>query len=184
MSSSTTASEAEQKELLEIIVTNLPLEKSSSSLTATRILFGLLRTTNILNTSKACRAALEKKIGMQLKQATLDDLLIPSYSYLNETLRCWLCWEDLKPFPWWITRNKPNQRRRKQRSQIAGINAIRKIDRWLFSKIASDANLKPNKFYRKVVWCGLLELQSDLFLQRSSVSFKSVKYICCPQQPK
>ena len=40
----------------------------------------LLRTTNILNTSKACRAALEKKIGMQLEQATLDDLLIRSYS--------------------------------------------------------------------------------------------------------
>ena len=84
MSSSTTASEAEQKELLEIIVTNLPLEKSSRSLTATRILFELLRTTNILNTSKACRAALEKKIGMQLEQATLDDLLIPSYSCLKK----------------------------------------------------------------------------------------------------
>nr|POE73873.1 btb/poz domain-containing protein [Quercus suber] len=86
MSSSTTASEAKQIELLETIVTNLPLEKSSRSLTATRFLFGLLRTTNILNTSKACRAALEKKIGMQLKHATLDDLLISSYSYLNETL--------------------------------------------------------------------------------------------------
>ena len=78
--SSTTASEAEQKELLEIIFTNLPLEKSSRSLMATRILFRLLRTTNILNTSKACSAALEKKIGMQLEQATLDDLLIRSYS--------------------------------------------------------------------------------------------------------
>ncbi|MFS7945092.1 putative NPH3 domain-containing protein [Helianthus anomalus] len=46
----------------------------------------MLRAANILNASDACRATLEKKIGLQLEQATLDDLLIPSYSYLKEML--------------------------------------------------------------------------------------------------
>ncbi|RVW57185.1 BTB/POZ domain-containing protein [Vitis vinifera] len=84
--SSSVVSETEQRELLEAIITNLPSENSSRSSIATRFLFGLLRTANILNASEASRAALERKIGSQLEQATLDDLLIPSYSYLNETL--------------------------------------------------------------------------------------------------
>ena len=75
-SSSTTTFEAEQKELLETIVTSLPLEKSSRSSIATRFLFRLLRIANILNAFEAYRAALEKKIGLQLEQATLDNLLI------------------------------------------------------------------------------------------------------------
>ncbi|XLS75177.1 hypothetical protein HN51_032042 [Arachis hypogaea] len=39
-----------------------------------------------LNASEDCRDVLEKKIGSQLEEATLDDLLIPNYSYLNEML--------------------------------------------------------------------------------------------------
>jgi hypothetical protein len=34
----------------------------------------------------ACRLDLETRIGMQLEQATLDDLLIPSFSYTGDTL--------------------------------------------------------------------------------------------------
>ncbi|PON88677.1 NPH3 domain containing protein [Trema orientale] len=41
---------------------------------------------NVLNISETSKSALEKKLGSQLEQATLDDLLIPSYSYLNEML--------------------------------------------------------------------------------------------------
>ncbi|PQP92499.1 hypothetical protein Pyn_24918 [Prunus yedoensis var. nudiflora] len=56
--SSSLASEGQQRELLETIISNLPLEKSSRPSTATRFLFGLLRTANILNASEACKAAL------------------------------------------------------------------------------------------------------------------------------
>ena len=80
---------------METIVTNLSLEKSSRSSTATRFLFWLLRTVNILNAFEACRDALEKKIGLQLEQATLDNLLIPSYLYLNETLYNVDCFERI-----------------------------------------------------------------------------------------
>ncbi|XP_008776877.1 BTB/POZ domain-containing protein At5g66560-like isoform X2 [Phoenix dactylifera] len=81
------ASETEQRELLETVITNLPPEKSLRlGRTTTRLLFGLLRTVNILRASEASRTALERKIASQLEQATLDDLLIPSFSYLAETL--------------------------------------------------------------------------------------------------
>ncbi|KAB2617279.1 BTB/POZ domain-containing protein [Pyrus ussuriensis x Pyrus communis] len=68
--SSGLASESQQRELLEIIISNLPLEKSSRPSTVTRFLFGLLRTANILNASDACKAALEKKIA-KLTPATM-----------------------------------------------------------------------------------------------------------------
>ncbi|KAL0755722.1 hypothetical protein Bca101_093390 [Brassica carinata] len=84
-SSSNIASKNQQRELLETVISYLPIHNSSATST-TRSLFGLLRPAIILNTSENCRTVLEKKIGSHLEKATLDDLLIPSYSYLNETL--------------------------------------------------------------------------------------------------
>lgn len=76
-------SEAEQLFLLETIESLLPLEEGVIS---TSFLFGLLKIAILLNASMACRANLEKRIGAQLEQATLDDILIPSYSHALETL--------------------------------------------------------------------------------------------------
>ncbi|XP_061360574.1 BTB/POZ domain-containing protein At5g66560 [Gastrolobium bilobum] len=151
-SSSSVPSEAEQKELLETVVSNLPTEKSSKSATATRFLFGLLRTANILNSSAACRDALERKIGSQLEEATLDDLLVPSYSYLNETLYDVDCAERI------LSHFLDGLEARNNAAAAAiegGDGATRSpslmlvgklIDGYL-SEIASDANLKPEKFY-------------------------------------
>lgn len=75
--------EHEQRILVETIVSLLPPEKNTASCT---FLFGLLRTAIILDTTIACRLDLERRIGMQLDQATLDDLLIPSFSYTGDTL--------------------------------------------------------------------------------------------------
>ncbi|KAE8656003.1 Detected protein of confused Function [Hibiscus syriacus] len=61
-SSAAPISESEQLELLETIIWILPLEKTRST-TATRFLFGLLRTANILNESESSKTTLEKKIG-------------------------------------------------------------------------------------------------------------------------
>ncbi|KAG0614901.1 hypothetical protein M758_6G212700 [Ceratodon purpureus] len=80
---SSTAMEHEQRILVETIVSLLPPEKNTASCS---FLFGLLRTAIILDTTIACRLDLEKRIGMQLEQATLDDLLIPSFSYTGDTL--------------------------------------------------------------------------------------------------
>ena len=62
-----------QRKLLEMVILNLPLEKSSKVATTMRFLFRLLRAANILNAFEAYRDALEKKIGLQLKEATLGN---------------------------------------------------------------------------------------------------------------
>ncbi|GLU19294.1 hypothetical protein SLE2022_355540 [Rubroshorea leprosula] len=76
-------SEGEQKLLLEEIDSLLPMQKG---LVSTKFLSGLLRTAMILRSNPSCISNLEKRIGMQLDQATLEDLLMPNFSYSMETL--------------------------------------------------------------------------------------------------
>lgn len=154
-SSSSLASESQQRELLETIISNLPLENTSRPSTATRFLFGLLRTAHILNASQACKAALEKKIGSQLQQATLDDLLIPSYSYLNETLYDVDCVERILGY--FLDGLDPRNRDGIERQDEDGgdiedarspsLMLVGKLTDEYLSEIASDANLKPDRFY-------------------------------------
>lgn len=146
-SSSSVATEAEQKELLETLVSNLPFQKSSKAATATRFFFGLLRTANILTASEACRDALEKKIGLQLEEATLDDLLVPSYSYLNETLYDVECVERILSYflESLDARNAASNEDAAARSPA--LMLVGKLIDGYLSEIASDANLKPEKFY-------------------------------------
>ncbi|KAK8517582.1 hypothetical protein V6N13_127749 [Hibiscus sabdariffa] len=160
-SSASVVSQSEQRELLETIISNLPLEKSRSrSSTETRFLFGLLRTANILNASESSKAALEKKIGIQLEQATLDDLLIPSYSYLNETLYDVDCIE--RTLGYFLDRLEERTAEGTEGNCykiIDNNNSVRPsalmvvgklIDGYL-SEIASDANLKTEKFYNLAI---------------------------------
>lgn len=161
-SSSSVVSETEQRELLETVISNLPLEKSStrSSTTNTRFLFGLLRTANILNVSEKTKSALEKKLGSQLEQATLDDLLIPSYSYLNETLYDVDCVErilgyflnnfqhrrntaGIQPEPEDDAGNGDGE---DNSSRSPALMLVGKLIDGYLSEIASDANLKPERF--------------------------------------
>ncbi|OVA17086.1 BTB/POZ-like [Macleaya cordata] len=75
--------EHEKRVVLETIVTLLPVEKNTMSVS---FLSMLLRASIYLETTVACRLDLEKRIGQQLGQAVLDDLLIPSYSFTGDTL--------------------------------------------------------------------------------------------------
>ncbi|KAK9285942.1 hypothetical protein L1049_025144 [Liquidambar formosana] len=146
-SSSSIPSEEEQRELLETIIMNLPLEKSSRSSTATRFLFGLLRTANILNASEACKAALERKIGSQLDQATLDDLLVPSYSYLNETLYDVDCVERiLAYFLDGLDERSAGGMEGEDGVRSTAMMLVGKLIDGYLSEIAADANLKTEKF--------------------------------------
>lgn len=154
-SSSSIPSETEQRELLETIIAYLPEEKSSSSSTATRLLFGLLRTANILNASEGCRTTLEKKIGVQLEQATLDDLLIPSYSYLNETLYDVDCVERILRYflEGLEERSASRIEGEEENSSVrsAALMLVGKLIDGYLSEIASDANLKPDRFYQLAI---------------------------------
>ncbi|XP_068663514.1 BTB/POZ domain-containing protein At5g03250-like [Aristolochia californica] len=75
--------ESEQRSLLEEIVDLLPSKKC---VTSTKFLLGLLRTAMILHASPSSRENLEKRIGVQLDEAALEDLLIPNLGYSVETL--------------------------------------------------------------------------------------------------
>lgn len=75
--------EEDQKLLLEEIDQLLPMHKG---LVSVKFLFGLLRTAKILRVNPSCTSNLEKRIGIQLDQATLEDLLMPNFSYSMETL--------------------------------------------------------------------------------------------------
>ncbi|KAL8117547.1 hypothetical protein AgCh_015432 [Apium graveolens] len=154
-STSLPPSQDEQRELLETIISNLPREKRlASSTPAIKFLFGLLRTSNILNIDEIYRNALEKKIGSQLEQATLDDLLIPSYSYLNETLYDVDCVERILSYfldelEITMTRNEDGQDNDNIRS--SELMLVGKLIDGYLSEIASDANLKHDKFYKFAV---------------------------------
>ncbi|XVF76448.1 hypothetical protein PTKIN_Ptkin13bG0266900 [Pterospermum kingtungense] len=75
-------SEADQRSLLEEIVELLPNKKG---VTSSKFLIRLLRTAMVLHASPSCRENLEKRVGAQLDQVLLVDLLIPNMSY-SETL--------------------------------------------------------------------------------------------------
>lgn len=162
-SSSTTttsaASENEQREILETITSNLPLDKSSSissTTTTTRFLFGLLRTAIILDASETCRDLLERKIGSQLERATLDDLLVPSYSYLNETLY------DVDLVERILSHFLDSLEEQQQSNTTTALVVeadgrspslmlVGKLIDGFLAEIASDANLKSGKFYNLAI---------------------------------
>ncbi|XP_062115115.1 BTB/POZ domain-containing protein At5g03250-like [Humulus lupulus] len=82
-SSGATISESEMRTLLEEIVGLLPYKKG---VTSSKSLLKLLRVAMILQASSSCRENLEKRIGTQLDQASLVDLLIPNMGYSVETV--------------------------------------------------------------------------------------------------
>lgn len=78
-----TPSEADQRNLIEEIVELLPNEKG---IAPAKFLLGCLRTAMALYANSSCCASLEKRIGAQLDEADLEDLLIPNIGYSMETL--------------------------------------------------------------------------------------------------
>ncbi|XP_074571209.1 BTB/POZ domain-containing protein At5g66560-like [Curcuma longa] len=161
-SSAPVASETEQRELLETVIANLPVGKNSaataSSASATKFLFGLLRTAHILRASETARTALERKIASQLEMATLDDLLIPSYSCLAETLydvdcverilRYYLAGIEAERAPLGNEEGEEVERAAAVAgiaSQTSLLKLVGKLVDAYLAEIASDANLKVDK---------------------------------------
>lgn len=75
--------EHEKRVVLETIVSLLPREKNAIPVS---FLSMVLRAATCLETTVACRLDLEKRIGLQLVEAVLDDLLIPSFSLVGNTM--------------------------------------------------------------------------------------------------
>ncbi|CAD6255576.1 unnamed protein product [Miscanthus lutarioriparius] len=156
------SSDGEQKALLETVIANLPEETIKSSAhtgtavgaTTARILFGLLRMVNILHASEASRDMLERRTAARLPDAAVDDLLIPSYSYLVGTLYDVDCVERIVPY-FLEGRDVADEGNEEEGSEAEtpGREASRRamlavgrlVDAYL-GEIATDAYLKPDKF--------------------------------------
>ncbi|XP_020217386.1 BTB/POZ domain-containing protein At1g67900 [Cajanus cajan] len=69
--------------LLESLVSLLPAEKGAVSC---GFLLKLLKASNILNASSSSKMELARRVGLQLEEATVNDLLIPSLSRTNDTV--------------------------------------------------------------------------------------------------
>ncbi|CAN6286887.1 unnamed protein product [Urochloa humidicola] len=156
LASAPVSSEVEQKELLEAVVASLPAGRCSGRVVTAKFLFALLRTAHILRASDAARAALERKAGTQLEQATLEDVLIPSYSGAAETLydvdcvervvRWFLSDEELaSPAAIEVEEEAAGGGEVSRRSAVAMVQVGKLVDSYL-AEVASDANLKPAKF--------------------------------------
>uniref|UniRef100_A0A0D3GU21 NPH3 domain-containing protein n=1 Tax=Oryza barthii TaxID=65489 RepID=A0A0D3GU21_9ORYZ len=83
LASAPASSEVEQRDLLEAVVTSVPTDKCSGRVVTAKFLFAQLWTAHIL---LALDAALGRKAATQLEHATLEDVLIPSYSGGMKTL--------------------------------------------------------------------------------------------------
>ncbi|KAJ3670105.1 hypothetical protein LUZ60_010429 [Juncus effusus] len=143
-------SEEEQRELLETIISSLPTENTSSTGQNTnraKFLFGLLRTGSILGIPEGSRSSLERKIASQLESAQIDDLLIPSYSHLVETLYDVDCVERIvRWFLEGLERNgEENGDDNGEEMERKLVKVGRLIDGYL-GEIATDGNLRPERF--------------------------------------
>ncbi|KAI5661345.1 hypothetical protein M9H77_20668 [Catharanthus roseus] len=67
----------DQRMIIESLISIIPPQKDSVTCS---FLLRLLRMANMLKVAPALVTELEKRVGMQFEQATLPDLLIPSYS--------------------------------------------------------------------------------------------------------
>ncbi|GAB2280805.1 hypothetical protein Dimus_015428 [Dionaea muscipula] len=126
----TASSEDDQKLLIQDIDRLLPFQKG---IVSTKFLFGLLRTAMILRADPACISSLEKRIGVQLDQAALEDLLMPTFSYTMETLYNVECVQRILDH--FLTMDHA----------VAGGGRRRCVPSTM-AKVAPDINLKQPKF--------------------------------------
>lgn len=129
----------------------LPDQKGAAS---TKFLFGLLRTAMIVKASSSCLSDLERRIGMQLDEASLDDLLIPNFSNSLETLYDVDCIvRILKHFlaadqssTGGATPGGVDDEHLMSSPSLAPITAVAKLMDGYMAEIAPDVNLKLSKF--------------------------------------
>ncbi|CAI9767909.1 unnamed protein product [Fraxinus pennsylvanica] len=74
---------SKHKLLLESIISLLPAEKGAVS---SSFLLKLLKAVNIVKASSSTKMELARRVGIQLEDATVNDLLIPSLSHTSDTI--------------------------------------------------------------------------------------------------
>lgn len=144
--------EGEQMVLIEEIETMLPISKGVL-LVPTSFLAGMLRTVMILGAnrrreSSVCLSNLERRIGLQLDHAGLEDLLLPNLSYSVETL--YNVDSVHRIVNHFLSTDSDNNNddiaTTLSSSSLTPITTVGKLIDSFLAEIASDVNLKPSNF--------------------------------------
>ncbi|KAJ4843597.1 hypothetical protein Tsubulata_029022, partial [Turnera subulata] len=141
---SLTPAPVDQRVLIETIEKLLPEKRGK---TFCRFLIGLLRVALILGVSQTCQESLEKKVGMQLEEASLDGLLIPTYSD-SDTLYDTDCVLRIMDHFMSSASRVPPFSPSLDLETSPSAEPLRKVAKLLdnyIAEVASDVNLKPRK---------------------------------------
>lgn len=185
------SAEHEQRILLESIVSMLPAEKN---IFPTNFLLTMLRTAIILDTTVACQLDLERRASSQLEHASVDDILVPTYSNAGDSLfdvevvqrvlstyvQQEECQERLSSGAIYDTDDLGSPSRR-------GLMKVAKVIDMYLAEVAPDSNLKVSTFvslgevlpeYSRVIDDGLYRA-IDIFLKaHPSTSDLERKKLC------
>ncbi|EEF38378.1 BTB/POZ domain-containing protein At5g17580 [Ricinus communis] len=122
-----------KRDVIEAVESLLPHEKGLIPCT---ILFKMLKFAIPLESSSECQNGLENRIGKQLEQATVEDLLILSQGYAKETQYDIECVRRL------LKQFYGNY----SSSDSSGLNAVAQLIEEFIIEVASDIDLKINTF--------------------------------------
>ncbi|CAL0309492.1 unnamed protein product [Lupinus luteus] len=139
----------EQRMIIESLISIIPPQKDSVSCS---FLLRLLRMANMLKVSAALVTELEKRVGMQFEQATLSDLLIPSYDKSETMYDVDLLQRLLEHFLVQEQTESPSPSRKSfSENNMGGSNVNAKarvariVDSYL-TEVSRDRNLSMTKF--------------------------------------
>ena len=183
--------EADQRSLLEELVELLPDQKG---VTPSNFLLRLLRTAMIVHASPSCRENLEKRVGTQLDQASLQDLLIPNSGYSVETLYDIDCVQRILDHFMLVDRDDLTSNYIEHEGQmteslhsLTPITMVANLIDSYLAEVASDVNLKLAKFqslaavvpeYARPIDDGIYRA-IDIYLKVKAIIFKWF-FICIP----
>lgn len=146
-------SESDQRVFIEEIVDLLPMRKG---VTTSTFLLNMLRTAMILRASASCRENLERRIGSQLDEATLEDILIPNLGYSVETLYDIDCVQRILDHFMQIDQSPAGASSGAvdEAQLVSGVaspaltplTTVAKLVDGYLAEVAADVNLKPPKF--------------------------------------
>ncbi|ONK65977.1 uncharacterized protein A4U43_C06F2920 [Asparagus officinalis] len=146
-------SETEQRVIIHELVELLPTEKGVNP---TRFLVCLLRAAMILHANPSCWENLEKRVGAQLDEATVEDILIPNLGYTVETLYDVDCFQRIVES--FMSVNQPvndtyspgivdeGQYLINSTPSLTPMTMVAKLVDSYLGEVASDVNLKFPKF--------------------------------------
>ncbi|KAG8473958.1 hypothetical protein CXB51_033925 [Gossypium anomalum] len=148
-----------QRVIVEAMVSLLPTQSRRSSVPMA-FLSSLLKTAIASSASTSCRSDLERRIGLQLDQAILEDILIPANSYGNNHGTMYDTESILRIFSIFLNLDEDDDEdnRIRDESEMAydfdspgspKQSSILKVSKLLdtyLAEIALDTNLLPSKF--------------------------------------